>query len=160
MKGMADGAEKNAEAVRQSGLEMVKMLNKGRRHVGSGYEAEKYGLVLTDKNMDAVKKATEAHRQQEAAMQGLQVQIGTHRPADPDQVHDVRGGADPEGKLGGSTTISRLCRRSWRSSLAACWWSGSSRGGFGCVGCRCHPGGNAWPILAVRSLRFGPWWLA
>lgn len=82
MKGMADGAEKNAYAQKlfgKGGLEMVKMLNKGRGGMSDlAKEAEKYGLVLTDKNMDAVKKATEAHRQQEAAMQGLQVQIGTH----------------------------------------------------------------------------------
>ena len=79
---MKNTTERNALAMKlfgKSGVEMTKFLDKGRAGIAKlSEQAKKYGLVLTKDNLVAVKKSIMAHRQQEAAMQGLQVQIGMH----------------------------------------------------------------------------------
>jgi hypothetical protein len=79
---MENGAEKNALAMKlfgKGGLDMVKVLGKGSKGLAKlSAEAEKYGLVLTKDNVEAVKKSVAANRDQEAAYQGLQLQIGMH----------------------------------------------------------------------------------
>lgn len=62
----------------KSGADLVPILAKGSEGIKAlGVEAQKYGLVLTGSNLDAIKKSIAAHREQTAAMQGLQVQIGS-----------------------------------------------------------------------------------
>ena len=79
---MKNTTERNALAMKlfgKGGIQMTKLLDKGRGGMAKlAAEAKKYGLVLTNDNLAAVKKSIKAHRQQEAAMQGLQVQIGMH----------------------------------------------------------------------------------
>lgn len=79
---MPDGWEKNNLVLKlfgKSGKDLIGVLDAGRDGlVKLGNEATKYGLVLTDKNIVAVRAATAAHREQTAAMQGLQVQIGAN----------------------------------------------------------------------------------
>lgn len=79
---MKDGFAKNALAQKlfgKGGLELLKLTNKGSAGMSKlGAEAKKYGLVLTKDNVTAVKKAIKAQREQKAAMEGLQVQIGQH----------------------------------------------------------------------------------
>jgi hypothetical protein len=76
------GAERSALAMQmfgKQGMEMVKFLSKGRDGIIElEKESDKYGLTLTGKNMDAVRAAIAAHHDQEAAMKGLEVQIGEH----------------------------------------------------------------------------------
>jgi hypothetical protein len=63
----------------KGGADMVKVLGKGADGMRElEAEATKYGLVLTEDNMAAVKAATDAARDQELAYQGLQVQIGQY----------------------------------------------------------------------------------
>lgn len=80
--GMKNGAEKNDMAMQllgKSGMDLIPMLNKGKAgFADASAEAEKYGLVLSQDNVDAVKKATLAHRHMDAAMSGLQIQIGQY----------------------------------------------------------------------------------
>jgi len=82
LAGMENGAEKNALAMKlfgKGGLDMVKVLGKGSKGLSKlSAEAEKYGLVLTKDNVEAVKKSVAASRKQDAAYQGLQLQIGMH----------------------------------------------------------------------------------
>lgn len=79
---MQNGAEKTAEAVKifgRAGADLLPMLNKGRDGlVALEAEAQKYGMVLTGDNLNAVKESIQAHRQFDAAMQGLQISIGQH----------------------------------------------------------------------------------
>lgn len=79
--GVIPQAEKAGVAAKlfgKAGADLVPMLNKGSEGLRAlGEEAQKYGLVLTGSNIAAVKAATAAHREQTAAMQGLQVQIGS-----------------------------------------------------------------------------------
>jgi hypothetical protein len=79
--GVIPQAEKAGVAAKlfgKAGADLVPMLNKGSEGLKAlGAEAQKYGLVLTGSNIAAVKAATAAHREQTAAMQGLQVQIGS-----------------------------------------------------------------------------------
>lgn len=61
----------------RSGADMLPMLMRGRDGLSAlADQAEKYGLVLTQDNVNAVKGAIAAHRQFDAAVQGLQVSIG------------------------------------------------------------------------------------
>lgn len=54
------------------------MLNKGRDGITALMaETDKYGLVLSKDQIDAVKKNKEAQRDLQAAMQGVEVQIGS-----------------------------------------------------------------------------------
>jgi hypothetical protein len=79
---LQNGPEKTAMALKifgKAGTDMIPMLNKGRDGLTELMgEAQKYGLVLTGSNLDAVKKATMGHRQMDAAMSGLQVTIGQY----------------------------------------------------------------------------------
>jgi phage-related protein len=81
-KGMPNGIEKTNLALKmfgKSGSEMTKFLSKGKDGIAElEKESDKYGLTLSGKNLDAVKKSVGAHREQTAAMEGLQVQIGIH----------------------------------------------------------------------------------
>lgn len=79
---MPNGVEKNALAMQlfgKAGMSMVPFLNRGKAGLSDlEKEADKFGLTLTQKNLDAVKRNTMAHREFHAAMQGLQVQIGQY----------------------------------------------------------------------------------
>lgn len=77
---MPNGIEKNRLAMQlfgKAGTELIPMLNKGKKGLEElGGEADKYGLVLGQKDVDAFKKNKQAHREMHAAWTGLQVQIG------------------------------------------------------------------------------------
>lgn len=77
---MPNGIEKTALAVNlfgRNGQTMLEFLNKGKAGLTElENEAAKYGLVLTQNNLDAIQKNIIAHRQYTAAMQGAQLQIG------------------------------------------------------------------------------------
>lgn len=79
---MSNVTERNALAMKlfgKGGVQMTKLLDLGRTGMSKlAAEAKKYGLVLTKDNLTAVRKSIKSHRQQEAAMQGLQVQIGQY----------------------------------------------------------------------------------
>jgi hypothetical protein len=63
----------------KGGADMIKVLGKGSAGMRElAAEAERFGLVLTKDNISAVKKATDAARDQELAYQGLQIQIGQY----------------------------------------------------------------------------------
>jgi hypothetical protein len=62
----------------RGGASMLLMLSRGRDGLQQlADEAEHYGLVLTQDNLVAVKQAIAAHHEFDAAVQGLQVQIGS-----------------------------------------------------------------------------------
>jgi len=77
---MPNGPEKTAIAVKMFGrgaTEMIPLLNRGSAGLKEfGDEAERNGLVLSQSNLDAVKKNTMAQRSFHSAIEGLQVQIG------------------------------------------------------------------------------------
>jgi len=81
-KHMPNGINKTAMAVNlfgRTGLDMLKFLNKGKTGLQElEDEAQKYGLVLTKDNMEAISQNIEAHKKLHAAVSGLQVQIGAH----------------------------------------------------------------------------------
>lgn len=81
-KNMPNGIHKTALAVNlfgRTGLDMLKFLNKGKAGLQElEDEAQKYGLVLTKDNMEAISQNIEAHKKLHAAISGLQVQIGAH----------------------------------------------------------------------------------
>jgi hypothetical protein len=81
-KNMPNGIHKTAMAVNlfgRTGLDMLKFLNKGKQGLQElEDEAQKYGLVLTKDNMEAVSQSIEAHKKLHAALSGVQVQIGAH----------------------------------------------------------------------------------
>lgn len=65
------------EAFGRGGQAMLVMMMQGRDGLQKlGEEAQKYGLVLTQDNLGAVQNAIMAHREFNAAIQGVQVQIG------------------------------------------------------------------------------------
>lgn len=77
---MHNGAEKTALILQifgRGGLEMGKLLNQGAAGIALlEQQAEKYGLVLKTDNVAAIQANIKAHRQMDAAMQGLQIRIG------------------------------------------------------------------------------------
>lgn len=79
-KNMENGAQKTALAVQifgKQGTDMIPMLNRGGDALRQlGQEAKKYGLELSGENLNSVKDYLKAHRELDAAMQGLKVQIG------------------------------------------------------------------------------------
>jgi hypothetical protein len=79
-KGMPDGIEKNALAMKlfgKSGTDMIPFLNKGSEGIADlEKEASKFGLVVGQDSVDAMTKNKLAHRQMHAAWEGLQVMIG------------------------------------------------------------------------------------
>lgn len=80
-KSMPNGIEKNTLAVKlfgRSGVELIPVLNKGRDGLAElADKADKYGLTLSGANLDAIKKNKEAHKDFNAAVEGLEVQIGS-----------------------------------------------------------------------------------
>lgn len=79
-KGMPDGIEKNALAMKlfgKSGTDMIPFLNKGSEGIADlEKEASKFGLVIGQDSVDAMTKNKLAHRQMHAAWEGMQVMIG------------------------------------------------------------------------------------
>lgn len=78
---MPNGAEKTALALKlfgRAGADLLPFLNRGRDGIAELMaETDKYGLVLSGAQLDAVKQSKAAHRDLEAALDGLQVKIGT-----------------------------------------------------------------------------------
>jgi hypothetical protein len=61
----------------RSGADLLPFLMRGRDGLAElAAEAEKYGLVLNDQNLVAVKESVKAHREFDAAVQGLKMRIG------------------------------------------------------------------------------------
>ena len=81
-KSMPDGIEKTALALKlfgKAGTDMLPFLNRGAEGIAElEKKSDKFGLTLSQSNLDALKKSKEAHREFEAAVKGLQVQIGAH----------------------------------------------------------------------------------
>lgn len=79
-KKMGPGTESTAAALElfgRSGANLLPFLLKGKDGIGElSAEAEKMGLVLSQDNIDAVKKNIVAQRQLTAAVNGAKVQIG------------------------------------------------------------------------------------
>ncbi len=79
-KTMPDGVKKNQLAMQlfgKSGTDLIPILNKGRDGLKDlSAQADKYGLTLTQNNLDALKRNAQAHKELDAAMQGLKVQVG------------------------------------------------------------------------------------
>jgi hypothetical protein len=66
------------DAFGKSGRDMLPMMDRGREGLQAlADEAQHYGLVLTADNLVAVKQAIMSHREWNAAIEGLQVQIGS-----------------------------------------------------------------------------------
>lgn len=76
------GAERDQMAMDlfgKSGTDMNKMLGKGGDALASMMdEAEKYGVVMGQDQVDAAKKAALAHRQLNAGLEGIQIQLGQY----------------------------------------------------------------------------------
>ena len=63
----------------RSGMDLAPLLNQGAEGIAKfKEEAQKFGLVLSQDNLDAVKKNTMAHRELHAAVEGMQVQLGQY----------------------------------------------------------------------------------
>lgn len=79
-KTMPNGVEKNALAIQlfgKQGTDLIPILNKGKDGLSElGAQADKFGLTLTQGNLDAIRKNAAAHRELQAAMDGLKVQVG------------------------------------------------------------------------------------
>lgn len=77
---MPNGAEKTALAIKlfgKAGADMLPFLNKGSAGIASlEKESDKYGLTLTGKNLDALKKSKASQREWNATLDGLRVQFG------------------------------------------------------------------------------------
>jgi hypothetical protein len=77
---MPAGIEKTALATQlfgRNGLQMLPFLELGKTKLQAlEAEATKYGLVLTQDNLNAIQKNIIAHREFQAAMQGVQLQLG------------------------------------------------------------------------------------
>lgn len=80
-KKMPDGIEKTGLAMQlfgKSGKDMIPVLNQGSEGLAKlGLDAEKLGVVMDEKAVLAAKNLTYAQRDMHAAMQGLQIMIGT-----------------------------------------------------------------------------------
>ena len=79
---MHNGVEKTNAIMQifgRSGMDLAPLLNQGAAGIAKfKEEAQKFGLVLTQDNLDAVKKNTMAHRELHAAVEGMQVQLGQY----------------------------------------------------------------------------------
>jgi hypothetical protein len=79
-KAMPNGAEKTALAMKlfgKSGADMIPFLNKGSDAIKDlEHESDKFGLTLTGKNLDALKKSKASQREWNASLEGLKVQFG------------------------------------------------------------------------------------
>ena len=78
--GMSNGVEKTNAIMQifgRSGMELAPLLNQGAAGIEKfKEEAQKFGLVLSQDNLDAVQKNIVAHREFHAAIEGMQVQLG------------------------------------------------------------------------------------
>lgn len=78
--GMSNGVEKTNAIMQifgRSGMELAPLLNQGAAGIAKfKEEAQKFGLVLSQDNLDAVKANIMAHREFHAAIEGMQVQLG------------------------------------------------------------------------------------
>ena len=78
--GMANGVEKTNAIMQifgRSGMELAPLLNQGAAGIEKfKEEAQKFGLVLSQDNLDAIQKNIMAHREFHAAIEGMQVQLG------------------------------------------------------------------------------------
>jgi len=78
--GMSNGVEKTNAIMQifgRSGMELAPLLNQGAAGIAKfKEEAQKFGLVLSQDNLDAVKANVMAHREFHAAIEGMQVQLG------------------------------------------------------------------------------------
>lgn len=78
---MPDGAGKTALAMKlfgKSGTDLLPFLNKGAKGLDDlAKKSDKFGNTLTDKQLQALKDSKQAQRDWDAAMQGLQVTLGS-----------------------------------------------------------------------------------
>jgi len=78
--GMQNGVEKTNAVMQifgRSGMELAPLLNQGAEGIAKFKdEAQKFGLVLGQDNLDAIQKNIMAHRELHAAVEGMQVQLG------------------------------------------------------------------------------------
>jgi len=78
---MKDGPEKTALAMKllgKAGVDMIPMLNQGSAGLAKlGKESDKTGNTLSGKQLDALKANKKAQKEWDAAMQGLQVTLGS-----------------------------------------------------------------------------------
>ena len=78
--GMANGVEKTNAIMQifgRSGMELAPLLNQGAAGIEKfKEEAQKFGLVLNQDNLNAIQKNIMAHREFHAAVEGMQVQLG------------------------------------------------------------------------------------
>jgi len=79
---MGNGTAKTAETMAifgRGGMALLPMLNKGKEGLGAfAEEAQKMGLVLTGDNLVAIKANVMAHREFDASVKGMQVQLGQY----------------------------------------------------------------------------------
>lgn len=79
-KKLGPGVEASALAQKlfgKSGLDMLPFLLKGKDGIAAlEKESDKYGMTLSQSNLNAIKKVTMAHREMDAAVKGLMVRIG------------------------------------------------------------------------------------
>jgi hypothetical protein len=62
----------------KSGMDMIPILSLGRKGIEElGAEAQKYGLIITEKNLPKIHEFVIKHRELDAAMEGLKLTIGT-----------------------------------------------------------------------------------
>jgi hypothetical protein len=78
--GMSNGVEKTNAIMQifgRSGMQLAPLLNQGAAGIEKfKEEAQKFGLVLSQDNLDAIQKNIMAHREFHAAVEGMQVQLG------------------------------------------------------------------------------------
>jgi phage-related protein len=79
-KTMPDGVEKTGLAMQlfgRSGKDMIPVLNQGSEGLKAlGEDAEKFGLVLSEKSLKQIKAYTFAQREMHAGFEGIKLQIG------------------------------------------------------------------------------------
>jgi len=79
---LGNGTEKTAAVMGifgRNGMALLPMLNKGKEGISEfAAEAQKMGLVLTNDNLVAVKANIQAHREFDASVKGMQVQLGQY----------------------------------------------------------------------------------
>ncbi|MCT2983700.1 phage tail tape measure protein [Propionibacterium freudenreichii] len=80
-KGMPDGADKTATAIKifgRSGADMVPMLNKGKDGMADLMsQSDKFGATIGKDGTDAFKKSVSSQREWNASLDGLKVSIGS-----------------------------------------------------------------------------------
>jgi hypothetical protein len=77
---MPNGAEKSALALKlfgKGGLALLPFLNRGADGIAKlTEESDRFGLTLSGKDLDALKRSRAAHKEWDAAMEGAKVRIG------------------------------------------------------------------------------------